>query len=90
MSDIKKVSIMVADYEIPTKIFIEILKYNQTGIWASPSHAQDYPDRIDFSAILKWKIDDDGVYAITKGMKVVRLSKDMPAMKLVLVEEENK
>lgn len=90
MSDAKEVSIMVADYEIPTKLFIEIVKYiGGTGVWASPSHSQTHPDEINYSAILKWRHDENGLFALTKSMKTVRLSPEIPAMKLVLVEDRN-
>jgi len=89
MSDTKPVSIMVADYEIPTAIFIEIVKYHsKTGIWASPSHAQEKPHKINYSAILKWFIDDEGLYAKRITGEKVYLSKSMPAMKIVLVEDK--
>ena len=91
MSDTKKVSVMVADYEIPTKLFVEIVKYiGAPGVWASPSHRQTYPDKIDFSAILKWYLDDEGLYATRITGEKVRLSKSMPAMKIVLVEDREK
>ena len=88
MSNTKRVKLMVANYEIPLGVFTDIVRYcGKYGIWGSPSHAQSKPDEINHSAILKWQLDKDGLYADTISGKRVRLSKTMPAMKLVLVEE---
>ena len=81
-----KPQVMTSSFEIKLETFIEIVKYIGS-CWGSPSHAQEKPDVISFSAILEWKLDEEGLYSITASGKKVRLSKTMPAMKIVLVKK---
>lgn len=86
IEDLKqKPKIMVSSFEIKLETFKDIVKYIGR-CWGSPSRAQSLPDEIYFSAILEWQIDGEGLFAITSSGKKVRLSNEMPAMKIALVK----
>lgn len=64
------------DKETLYEDFVEIVK-EEGKVFASPSHSQTFPDKIEFSAILEWQWDGE-LFANTITRRVVA-NKEMPA-----------
>lgn len=68
------------DKETMYEDFVCLVKKHK-WFWAATSHAQTHPNRIDYSAILKWQYDknNDELFSITANGNRIIASKNMPA-----------